>query len=42
MQMLCRNRVADFDTWWKVFESHAEDHRAAGLHLKPVITIFPR
>jgi len=32
--MLCRNRVADFSKWKAVFDSHAEAHRAAGLHLK--------
>ena len=31
--MLCRNRVADFAEWKRVFDSHAEAHRAAGLHL---------
>jgi len=32
--LLCRNRVQDFATWKKVFDSHAGVHRAAGLHLK--------
>jgi hypothetical protein len=31
--MLCRNRVKDFATWKKVFDSHAQAHRDAGLHL---------
>ncbi len=31
--MLCRNRVADFEKWKRVFDSHAEAHRAAGLKL---------
>ncbi len=31
--MLCRNRVDDFARWKKVFDSHAEAHRAAGLRL---------
>jgi len=34
MQLLCRNRVADFETWWAVFESHSEAHREAGLTLE--------
>ena len=33
MQMLCRNRVADFETWKAVFDSHAGAHRTAGLKL---------
>lgn len=31
--MLCRNRVADFQKWKAVFDSHAPSHRAAGLKL---------
>jgi hypothetical protein len=31
--MLCRNRVRDFPVWKRVFNSHTEAHRAAGLHL---------
>jgi hypothetical protein len=31
--MLCRNRVRNFDTWKRVFDSHADAHRAAGLKL---------
>lgn len=31
--MLCRNRVADFSKWKRIFDSHAEAHRAAGLNL---------
>lgn len=34
--MLCRNRVADFSQWKGVFDSHAQAHRNAGLHLKNV------
>jgi len=33
IQLLCRNRVADFDQWWSVFQSHAGAHRASGLFL---------
>jgi len=33
MQLLCRNKVADFAIWWAVFESHAPAHREAGLEL---------
>jgi hypothetical protein len=32
--MLCRNRVSDFTKWKRVFDSHAQAHRDAGLHLK--------
>jgi hypothetical protein len=32
--MLCRNRVSDFSQWKSVFDSHAQAHRNAGLHLK--------
>ena len=32
--MLCRNRVADFVNWKRVFDSHAQAHRDAGLHLR--------
>ena len=31
--MLCRNRVRNFNTWKKVFDSHADAHRKAGLKL---------
>lgn len=31
--MLCRNRVADFSKWRGLFDSHAQAHRDAGLHL---------
>ena len=31
--LLCRNRVADFRRWKRVFDSHAGAHRAAGLQL---------
>jgi len=31
--MLCRNRVGDFAGWKRVFDSHAEAHREAGLKL---------
>ena len=33
VHMLCRNRVADFERWKRVFESHTEAHRGAGLEL---------
>lgn len=32
--MACRNRVNDFATWQRVFESHREAHLAAGLTLR--------
>ncbi len=31
--MLCKNRVEDFDRWRRVFDSHADAHRDAGLNL---------
>ena len=31
--MLGRNRLVDFARWKRVFDSHAEAHRAAGLNL---------
>ena len=31
--LLCRNRVTDFATWKRVFDSHAGGHRDAGLRL---------
>jgi hypothetical protein len=34
MQLLCRNKLADFETWWAVFETHADTHRNAGLTLE--------
>ena len=34
IDMLCRNRVADFAKWKGVFDSHSQPHRDAGLHLK--------
>lgn len=33
-RLLCRNKVADYDSWWRVFSSHAEAHRKAGLFLE--------
>ena len=36
VKMFCRNRVEDFDRWKRVFDSHSQDHRAAGLHLESV------
>lgn len=33
IHMLVRNRVADFAKWKRIFDSHAEAHREAGLHL---------
>lgn len=31
--MLCRNRVRNFAQWKRAFDTHAEDHRKAGLKL---------
>jgi hypothetical protein len=34
IRMICRNKVADFDKWKLVFDSHGEAHRDAGLALE--------
>jgi len=34
--LLCRNRVKDFQRWKSIFDSHAQAHRAAGLHLQGI------
>jgi len=31
MHLLCRNKVSDYARWFRVFDSHAEAHKAAGL-----------
>jgi hypothetical protein len=31
--LLCKHKVADFASWYKVFKSHAEAQQNAGLHL---------
>lgn len=33
LHMIVRNRVADFSEWKRIFDSHAEAHREAGLRL---------
>lgn len=35
--LLCKHKVADFTQWYRVFESHAEAQREAGLHLLHVL-----
>jgi hypothetical protein len=35
--MLCRHRVSDYGLWRKVFDSHAEAQRQAGLHILHVL-----
>ena len=32
--LICRNQVADFARWKRVFDSHAEAQRQAGLRLE--------
>ena len=32
-QLLCRNRVEDFQRWREIFDSHDEGQRASGLQL---------
>ncbi|MGH7712058.1 MAG: hypothetical protein ACREOG_12280 [Gemmatimonadaceae bacterium] len=32
--MLCRNKVADFQKWKTVLDSHSQAHKAAGLRLR--------
>lgn len=34
IRMICRNKVADFEKWKSVFDSHSEAHRQAGLSLE--------
>lgn len=34
MQMLCRNKVADYAKWKSAFDSHAEAQQEAGLKLE--------
>lgn len=34
IRMLCRNKLADFERWKAVFDSHADAHRDAGLTLE--------
>lgn len=34
IRMLCRNKIADFEKWKAVFDSHAGAHREAGLRLE--------
>lgn len=34
--LICRNKVADFDRWKRVFDSHAEAQRASGLRVQHV------
>lgn len=35
--LLCKHRVADYAKWRQVFDSHAEAHRQAGLHLLHIL-----
>lgn len=35
--MLVRHKVADFDSWKRVFDSHAEAQRNAGLDVDKVL-----
>lgn len=32
-QMICHNRVEDYDRWRAVFDSHAEAHQETGIRL---------
>ena len=32
--MLCRNRVADYQKWKTVLDSHSQAHKAAGMRLR--------
>ncbi|HXG35130.1 MAG TPA: hypothetical protein VNJ11_17325 [Bryobacteraceae bacterium] len=38
--MLVRHKVADFNAWKRVFDSHAEAQRAAGLRVERVLRNF--
>lgn len=33
IRLVCRNKVADFEEWKSMFDSHAQAHREAGLEL---------
>ena len=35
--LLCKHKVADYPKWRRVFDSHAEAQREAGLHLLHVL-----
>ncbi len=35
--LLCRHKVADFSAWKRVFDSHAEAQREAGLIVEKVV-----
>ncbi len=35
--LMARHKLSDFDTWKRVFTSHAEAQRKAGLHLLYVL-----
>ena len=32
--LLCRNRVANYRTWYRIFSSHKDAHQEAGLILE--------
>jgi hypothetical protein len=34
LYMICRNRLARFEKWKRVIDSHANAHRGAGIHLR--------
>jgi hypothetical protein len=35
--LICRQRVADFDAWKRVFQSHAAAQRSAGLEIDKIL-----
>ena len=35
--MLCRSKVADFEKWKQIFDSHSEAHRQSGLQLQQLL-----
>jgi predicted signal transduction protein with EAL and GGDEF domain len=38
--LLCRQKVADFNAWKRVFDSHAEAQRQAGLRVDRILRNF--
>jgi len=35
--LLCRLKVADFERWKRVFDSHADAHKKSGLRLEKIL-----
>ena len=35
--LLCKQKVADYGAWRRIFDSHSDAHRQSGLHLLHVL-----